>query len=98
MVAAIARKLTVAVWYLMMGRWTALQEIDARLAIKVSKIISQVGTQGLQRLNKTRQAFREETYQSLKAGRVYFLDPNKKFVARPAGQSHAAATAVAASS
>lgn len=28
-VAAIARKLTVAVWYLMMGRWTALEEIDA---------------------------------------------------------------------
>lgn len=97
-VAAVARKLTVAVWYLMMGRWTALEEIDARLAIKVSKIISQVGTQGLARLNKTRQAFRDDIYQSLKAGRVYVLDPNKMFVARPAGQSHAAATAVAASS
>ncbi len=97
-VAAIARKLTVAVWYLMMGRWTALEEIDARLAIKVSKIISQVGTQGLQRLNKTRPAFRKEIYQSLKAGRVYVLDPKKTFVARPASQSPAAATAVAASS
>ena len=28
-VAAIARKLTVAVWYLLMGRWTPLEEIDA---------------------------------------------------------------------
>ena len=27
-VAALARKLTVAVWYLMMGRWTPLEEID----------------------------------------------------------------------
>lgn len=96
-VAAIARKLTVAVWYLMMGRWTALEEIDDRLAIKVTKIIGQVGIQGLQRLNKNRRAFREEIYQSLKAGRVYVLDPNKTFVARPAGPSHAAATAVAAS-
>ena len=33
-VAAMARKLTVAVWYLMMGRWTPLEEIDARLEIK----------------------------------------------------------------
>lgn len=97
-VAAIARKLTVAVWYLMMGHWTPVEEIDDRLAIKVSKIIGQVGTDQLQKLNKDRRAFREEIYQSLKAGRVYVLDPHNKFVARPAGQSHAVATAVAASS
>jgi transposase len=82
-VAAVARKLTVAVWYLMMGRWTPLEEIDERLALKVSKIIGSVGTRGLKRLGKDRKAYREQTYQSLKAGRVYVLDPNKKYTARP---------------
>ena len=82
-VAAIARKLTVAVWYLMMGRWTSLAEIDQRLVIKVGKMIGSVGQQGLQALGKTRKAYREEIYQRLKAGRQYVLDPNKKFVPRP---------------
>jgi transposase len=82
-VAAIARKLTVAVWYLMMGRWTALEEIDARLLGKVSKMIGSVGQQGLQSLGKTRKAYREEICRRLKTGREYVLDPNKKFVPRP---------------
>jgi transposase len=77
-VAAIARKLTVAVWYLMMGRWTALEEIEQRLAIKVSKIITSVGPAPLQALGKTRTTYREEIYQRLKTGRTYVLDPNKK--------------------
>jgi transposase len=79
-VGAVARKLTVAVWYLMMGRCTPLEEIDAPLARKVSKLITSVGLKGLKQLGKTRKAFREEIYQSLKAGRVYALDPNKQFV------------------
>jgi transposase len=83
-VAAIARKLTVAVWYLMMGRWTPLAEIDARLLIKVSKIIGSVGQQGLQSLGKTRKAYREEICQRLKTGRIYVLDPNKQFIPQPA--------------
>jgi transposase len=83
-VAAIARKLTVAVWYLMMGRWTALEEIDARLLGKVSKMIGSVGQQGLQALGKTRKTYREEICQRLKTGREYVLDPNKKFVPHPA--------------
>jgi transposase len=83
-VAAIARKLTVAVWYLMMGRWTALEEIDARLLGKVTKMIGSVGQQGLQSLGKTRKTYREEICQRLKTGREYVLDPNKKFVPRPA--------------
>ncbi len=93
-VAAVARKLTVAVWYLMKGRWTPLQEIDDRLVIKVNKIIGQIGTEKLKTLHKDRKAFREEIYQSLKAGRVYVLDLNKKF---EAGQT-ASPTAVPASS
>jgi transposase len=83
-VAAIARKLTVAVWYLMMGRWTTLEEIDQRLLRKVSKMIGSVGQQGLQSLGKTRQTYRQEIYQRLKTGRQYVLDPNKKFVPQPA--------------
>ena len=80
---AVARKLAVAIWHLMMGRWTALEEIEAPLALKVGKIMSSVGAAGLKKLGKTRKAFRVEIYESLKAGRVYQLDPNKKFV--PAG-------------
>jgi len=83
-VAAIARKLTVALWYLMMGRWTALEEIDRRLLAKVGKMIRSVGPQRLQSLGKTRKAYREEICQRLKTGREYVLDPNKKFIPRPA--------------
>jgi transposase len=82
-VGAMARKLAVAVWYLMMGHWTPLEEIDERLALKVGKIITSVGARGLKQLGKTRKAFREEIYESLKAGKVYKLDPDKKFA--PAG-------------
>jgi transposase len=81
-VAAIARKLAVAIWYLLMGRWTPLEEIDDRLALKIGKIITSVGTKGLKQLGKTRKGLREQIYDSLKAGRVYALDPNKKFVPR----------------
>jgi len=82
-VGAVARKLAVAVWYLLMGRWTPLEEIDEKLALKVGKLITSVEAKGLRQLGKTRKAFREEIYESLKAGRVYKLDPNKKFA--PAG-------------
>ena len=67
-VAAMARKLTVAVWYLLMGRWTPLEEIDERLCIKVGKIIGHVGPDALKQLGQTRQALREQAYRSLKAG------------------------------
>ena len=80
---AVARKLAVAVWHLLMGRWTPLEEIDERLALKVGKIITSVGPKGLQQLGKTRQALRKESYDSLTTGRIYVLDRNKKFA--PAG-------------
>jgi transposase len=66
-VAAIARKLTVAVWYLMMGRWTALEEIDERLGSKLNKIIGQVGQDALDKLGHTRKALREQACALLKA-------------------------------
>jgi transposase len=76
---AVARKLAVAIWYLMMGRWTPLEEIDARLALKVGKIITSVGTKGLKELGKTRKLLRDQIYGSLRTERIYVLDPNKKF-------------------
>ena len=78
-VAAIARKLAVAVWYLLMGRWTPMEDIDTRLSIKLSKIISQVGSKGLQTLGKTRKDLRQEINQSLKKGRTYVLDWKKNY-------------------
>jgi len=78
-VAAMARKLTVAVWYLMNGRWTPLEEIDERLGRKVSKMISSVGSQALKKQGKTRKAYREEIYGRLKTGRVYALDEDKRY-------------------
>ncbi len=80
-VGAVARKLAVAVWYLMMGRWTPLVEIDDLLARKVGKIITGVGPRGLNELHKTRKVYREEIFDSLKTGRIYVLTPPKKFVA-----------------
>jgi transposase len=77
---AVARKLTVAIWYLMTGRWSALEEIDERLALKVGKIIVGVGTKGLKHLGKTRKLLRQQIYDSLQTQRIYLLDPNKKFV------------------
>jgi hypothetical protein len=69
-----------------MGRWTSVEEIDARLAMKVSKMITAVGSEKLKTLGKNRIRYREETYQNLKAGRAYVLDPTKKFVPRLIGQ------------
>jgi transposase len=83
-VCALARKLAVAAWYLMMGRWTNLEEIQAGLKLKVGKMISQIGTTGLQKLGKAREAFRQEIFQSLKTGKVYVLHPPQKFIAQTA--------------
>jgi transposase len=74
-VCAMARKLAVAVWYLMMGRWTPLAEIDDSLALKVGKILGSVGQEGLKSLNKTRKIFREEIFQSLQTGKTYEVKP-----------------------
>ena len=77
-VCAMARKLIVAAWYLMTGRWTTLEEIDPGLSLKIGKIISQVGNAKLKTLGKTRKSFRQEICQRFKTGKVYLLNPNKK--------------------
>jgi transposase len=78
-VAAIARKLAVATWYLLNGQWTPLEDIDERLALKVSKIMTSVGADGLNQLGKNRKTFRAEIHDRLKTGRTYVLDPHKNF-------------------
>jgi transposase len=83
-VGAIARRLAVAAWYLMMGRWTTLEEIDKALSLKVGKMISQVGAAGLEKSGKTRKALREEICQRLTSGRVYVLDMKRKCVPKSA--------------
>ena len=83
-VAAVARKLTVAIWYLMMGRWTTLAQLDAALLRKVSYLIGALGPSGLKASGQTRKALREQIEQRLKTGRTYVLDPNKKYAPQPA--------------
>jgi transposase len=83
-VAAIARKLTVGVWYLMRGRWTPLEEIDDRLHVKIGKILTQVGRDRIQKLGKTRKVFRQEVQDRLKTGKIYVLDPTITYVPRAA--------------
>jgi transposase len=78
-VAAVARKLVVAIWYLLMGKWTTLEEIDQQLVVKISKILLHVDDQVLQALGKERDQLRQGAYESLKQGRIYTLDPSKRF-------------------
>jgi transposase len=81
-IAALARRLAVAVWYLLMGRWTPLEEVDPLTRRKVGKIIKNIGRGGLKKMGKTRPQLREEVFQSLQHGRTYLLDPEKKMPPR----------------
>jgi transposase len=83
-VIAIARRLTVAVWYLMMGRWTPLEEIDQRLEIKINKILTEVGAKQIEASGKVRQKWKQEIFEKLKRAKVYVLDPHKTFQPRSA--------------
>jgi hypothetical protein len=78
-VAALARKLTVSVWYLMMGRWSQLEELDRPLSIKVCKIVGQLGPEAIQQLGGNAKAVREKTKELLQRGRVYVLDRTRNF-------------------
>jgi hypothetical protein len=62
-----------------MSRWTPLEEINERLALKVGKIITSVAPKGLKQMGQTRLTLRQTTYRLLRAGRIYVLDPNKTF-------------------
>lgn len=66
-IAAVARKMTVAIWYLMKGKWTSLEEIDGPLENKLGKVLFTIGSTGLQILGLTRKDLRQELYTKLKA-------------------------------
>jgi len=74
-VAAVARKMLVAIWYLMMGKWSSLEEVDQALEIKVGKIVSKIGN--FKRAE--RKKIKAEVFDRLLKGRVYVLDPTKKY-------------------
>ena len=52
-VAAVARKLTVAIWYLLNGMFTPLQEINTTLRIKIRKLAVALGLPALRQMGYT---------------------------------------------
>jgi transposase len=55
-VIAVARKLTVAIWYLLRGCFTTLQEIDTSLRVKLGKLATTIGQKTLRHLGYTSKA------------------------------------------
>lgn len=49
-VAAVARKLTVAIWYLLQGLFTPLQEIDETLRVKIRKLAVALGVPAIRKM------------------------------------------------
>lgn len=88
-VTAMARKLAVAVWYLLKGKWTPLEEIDLALEMKMGKIISRIAARKeLEiKMGKTKKELMEQMREKLKNGREYVLDPNKKFTPKPKAET-----------
>jgi transposase len=78
-VAAVARKLTVAAWYTLMGRATPAQEIEPRVAVKINKIIGAVGREACAQWGQSPKTLREKTFEALLAAHVYVLAPTKTF-------------------
>jgi transposase len=89
-VAAIARRLTVAIWYLLKGQWTRLEEVDHKLTAKLATILAGMGKEAINKSGKTRKALHQDCCQLLKAGRTYLLDSNKKFTPKAQPDSLAA--------
>lgn len=60
-VAAIARKLTVSIWYCLRGLFTPLAKIDETLQVKLSKLATAIGLKTIRHLGyKSKAAFIEE--------------------------------------
>lgn len=65
-VAAIARKLTVSIWYMLRGLFTPLKQVDASLQVKLAKIATTIGVKTIRHLGyKSKAAFIEEKTQWL---------------------------------
>jgi transposase len=60
-VAAVARKLTVSVWYLLRGLFAPLQKVDTTLEVKLDKLATAIGLNTIRQLGyKTKKSFLEE--------------------------------------
>ena len=60
-VAAIARKLTVSIWYLLRGLFAPLAQIDETLQVKLGKLATAVGLKTIRQLGyQSKAAFIEE--------------------------------------
>jgi transposase len=60
-VVAVARKLTVSIWYLMRGLFAPLHQIDASLEVKLGKLATAIGLKTLRKLGyQSKAAFTEE--------------------------------------
>lgn len=64
-VAALARKLLVQVWYSLKGQTKPTEQITKPMTLKIGKMISRVGTEGLQKLGLTRKTLREQVKETL---------------------------------
>lgn len=65
-VAAVARKLAVAVWYLMRGLFTPLQDVSRHIEVKLAKLASELGLKAIKEMGyKTKRDFLEEKHQIL---------------------------------
>lgn len=78
-VAAVARKLVVAVWYVMAGKQSPVEELSPLMGQKLGKIITQLGPEGIQSLAPTRKELRKQVIQGLLDGKCYLLDSSKVF-------------------
>ena len=80
---AVARKLAVAVYYLLKGQWTQVEEVDTALGLKISKIASQIDQAALETLGLDRKQLREQMRETILTGRNYRLNPDKKWTPKP---------------
>jgi transposase len=86
-VVAVARKMAVAIWYLLNGQWSEVTQLEKSLEGKITKLLTHVGVSGREALNKTCRELRQEVRERFKTGRTYRLDPNKKMPPRGAPAS-----------
>jgi len=75
--AAVARKLTVSIWYLLQGKVEPLERIDRSMTQKLGKIISKVGAQKMKDMGTNRKQLRQKMEYLILKGRVYSGDSNR---------------------
>lgn len=65
-VIAVARKITVSIWYLLKGMYTNLEEIPENIKIKINKLASEIGAKTVKGFGyKTLKAYQEDKYKFL---------------------------------